>query len=95
MPAEVATAAYRITQEALSNVIRHSGAANVGVSAAILEDQLILTVDDDGKGFGPGTLGYGVEGMIERARMVGGRLDLERPAGGGARVRFETRVGLP
>jgi hypothetical protein len=42
--------------------------------------------------FGPGTLGYGVEGMIERARMVGGRVDLERPPGGGARVRFEARV---
>ena len=92
LPAEVATAAYRITQEALSNVVRHSEARTVGVSAAIVGDQLILTIDDDGKGFGPGTLGYGVEGMIERARMVGGRVELERPAGGGARVRFETRV---
>jgi signal transduction histidine kinase len=52
----------------------------------------VLKIDDDGKGFGPGTLGYGVEGMIERARMVGGRVDLERPPGGGARVRFETKV---
>jgi signal transduction histidine kinase len=95
LPAEVATAAYRITQEALGNVVRHSGAQTAGVSAAVIGDQLVLTIDDDGKGFGPGTLGYGVEGMIERARMVGGRVDLERPAGGGARVRFETRVKLP
>ena len=92
LPPEVATAAYRITQEALSNVVRHAGAQTAGVSAAIMDDQLIVTIDDDGKGFGPGTLGYGVEGMIERARMVEGRVDLERPAGGGARVRFETRV---
>jgi signal transduction histidine kinase len=92
LSADVATAAYRITQEALGNVVRHSGAQTAGVSAAIIGDQLVITIDDDGKGFGPGTLGYGVEGMIERARMVGGRLDLERPAGGGARVRFETLV---
>jgi two-component system sensor histidine kinase DevS len=92
LPPDVATAAYRITQEALGNVVRHAAASNAGVSAAVIGDLLILTVEDDGKGFGPGTLGYGVEGMIERARMVGGRVELERPAGGGARVRFETRV---
>jgi signal transduction histidine kinase len=91
---DVATAAYRITQEALGNVVRHAAATSAGVSAAIMGDTLVLTIDDDGKGFGPGTLGYGVEGMIERARMVGGRVDLERPAGGGARVRFETPVKL-
>jgi signal transduction histidine kinase len=64
------------------------------VSAAVIDEHLILTIDDDGKGFGPGTLGYGIEGMIERARMVGGRVDLERPAGGGARIRFESPVKL-
>jgi signal transduction histidine kinase len=94
LPADVATAAYRITQEALGNVVRHAAASRAGVSAAVVDDHLILTIDDDGKGFGPGTLGYGIKGMIERARMVGGRVDLERPAGGGARIRFETRLGL-
>jgi signal transduction histidine kinase len=60
----------------------------------VIGDQLVLTIEDDGRGFGPGTLGYGVEGMIERARMVGGRVDLERPAGGGARIRFEAKVDI-
>ena len=92
LPDEIATAAYRITQEALGNVVRHADATAAGVTARLADGELILTIDDDGKGFGPGTLGYGVEGMIERARMVGGRLDLERPAGGGARVRFVTRI---
>jgi signal transduction histidine kinase len=92
LPTEIATAAYRITQEALGNVVRHAGASSAGVSAAVIGDQLVLTIEDDGKGFGPGTLGYGVEGMIERARMVGGRVDLERPAGGGARIRFEAKL---
>ena len=65
------------------------------MTAAVIGGQLVVTIDDDGKGFGPGTLGYGVEGMIERARMVGGRVDLERPAGGGARIRFETQARRP
>jgi two-component system, NarL family, sensor histidine kinase DevS len=94
LPTDVATAAYRITQEALGNVVRHAAASAAGVTAVVIDERLILTIEDDGKGFGPGTLGYGVEGMIERARMVGGRLDLERPAGGGARIRFETQVVL-
>ena len=51
-----------------------------------------MSVEDDGCGFGPGTLGYGIEGMIERARMVAGRVDLESAEGGGGRVRFETRA---
>ncbi|MDX6628460.1 MAG: hypothetical protein QOH00_706 [Gaiellales bacterium] len=92
LPADVATAVYRIVQEALGNVVRHAGAQIVGVTAAILGDQLVVTVEDDGQGFGPGSMGHGVEGMIERARMVSGRVDLESPAGGGARVRFEMRV---
>jgi signal transduction histidine kinase len=92
LPDDIATAAYRITQEALGNVIRHAEATSAGVTATVIDGLLVLTIDDDGKGFGPGTLGYGVEGMIERARMVGGRVELERPAGGGARVRFEAQA---
>ena len=93
LTADVATAVYRIVQEALSNVVRHAGARNVGVTAAIIGGQLVVTVEDDGQGFGPGSMGHGIEGMIERARMVAGRLDLESPAGGGARVRFEMPIG--
>jgi signal transduction histidine kinase len=93
LPADVATAVYRIVQEALGNVVRHAGAQSVRVSAAILGDMLVVTVSDDGRGFGPGSMGHGLEGMIERARMVAGRLDLESPAGGGARIRFEKTIG--
>jgi signal transduction histidine kinase len=95
LPADVATAVYRIVQEALGNIVRHAGAHNIGVSAAILGDQLVVTVEDDGQGFGPGSMGLGIEGMIERARMVSGRVDLESPAGGGARIRFEMRIETP
>ncbi len=92
LPSDLATAAYRITQEALGNIVRHAGATRATVSAVAGSGQLVLTVSDDGAGFGAGAVGLGVEGMIERARMVGGRLDLERPPGGGSCVRFETCV---
>lgn len=92
LPADVATAVYRIVQEALGNVVRHAGAQSAAVTATILGSRLVVTIEDDGKGLGPGSMGHGVEGMIERARMVAGRIDLESPAGGGARVRFEMEV---
>ena len=92
LPPDVATAVYRIVQEALSNVVRHADATTISVSAAILDDRLVVTVEDDGKGFSAGSVGHGVEGMVERARMVAGRLDLESPAGGGARIRFEMQI---
>jgi signal transduction histidine kinase len=95
LPPDVATATYRIVQEALANVARHAGARTATVAAAISAERLVVTVQDDGCGFGPGTLGYGLEGMIERARMVAGRVDLESPESGGARVRFETRAQAP
>jgi signal transduction histidine kinase len=95
LPPDVATATYRIVQEALANTVRHAGAQAVVVTAAIVEGRLVVTVEDDGCGFGPGTLGYGLEGMIERARMVAGRLDIESPTGGGGRIRFETRALAP
>jgi signal transduction histidine kinase len=93
LPPDVATAVYRIVQEAMGNVVRHAEARTVGVTAAILGDLLVVTVSDDGVGFRPGSMGHGIEGMLDRARMVTGRVDLESPAGGGARVRFEMQIG--
>ncbi|MDX6540434.1 MAG: hypothetical protein QOI71_2044 [Gaiellales bacterium] len=95
LPPDVATATYRIVQEALTNVVRHAGAAAVVVAAGIVDGRLVVTVQDNGGGFRPGTLGYGIEGMIERARMVAGRLDLESPEDGGGRIRFETGALTP
>ena len=68
LPPDVATAVYRIVQEAISNVVRHAEARTVGVTAAILGDLLVVTVSDDGVGFRPGSMGHGIEGMLDRAR---------------------------
>jgi PAS domain S-box-containing protein len=91
-----ATAAYRIAQEALTNVARHSGASRVDVSLRAEEGALLLSVEDDGKGFDPERLdeskGLGVIGMRERASLIGGTLSIGPGAGGG--IRIELRIPL-
>jgi two-component system sensor histidine kinase UhpB len=74
-PARVETAAYRIVQEALTNVVRHSGARRVGVALTVGPAGITASVRDDGRGFVPGEVpaGHvGLIGMVERARLLGG-----------------------
>jgi PAS domain S-box-containing protein len=93
---KAATAAYRIAQEALTNVARHSGASRVDVLLRVEEGALLLSVEDDGRGFDPERLdeskGLGVIGMRERASLIGGTLSIGPGAGGG--VRIELRIPL-
>lgn len=88
----VATAAYRITQEALTNVIRHADAGRVAVRLGRENGHLVLTVEDDGRGFPAGgfgeTEGLGLAGMRERAGLVGGTLGIDSHPGAGTRVCF-------
>ena len=81
----------RVVQEALTNVRRHSGAANVGVSIFSVDDRVIARVSDDGRGFDPEELppGIGTLGMRERSLGLGGRLSIESEPGAGTTVRFE------
>lgn len=93
---KAATAAYRIVQEALTNVARHSGAKRVDVLLRVEEGTLLLSVEDDGRGFDPKRLdeskGLGVIGMRERASLVGGTLSVGPGPGGG--IRIELRIPL-
>jgi PAS domain S-box-containing protein len=93
---KVATAAYRIAQESLTNVARHSGASRVDVSLRLEEGVLLLSVEDDGAGFDPERLseskGLGVVGMRERASLIGGALSIGSRPGGGTRI--DLRVPL-
>ena len=72
-------------REAVTNVVRHSGAKNCHISLTRHADLLSLEVRDDGAGTRPGSSGTGLHGMSERLRAVGGRLEL-RPGGRGFRL---------
>lgn len=92
----VATAAYRITQEALTNVTRHADATRVTVNLELTDGELELTAEDNGRGFAPETLddaeGLGLAGMRERASLVGGRLTVTSRPSGGTRVHFTVPI---
>ena len=86
---------YRVLQEALSNVARHSGAERAWVRLRFLPNQLELEVEDHGKGIDRTSVrrGLGVVLMRERAAIVGGAIEFLRPQGGGTLVRLT--VPLP
>lgn len=93
VPPAVGAAAYRIVQEALTNAVRHSGRDDVTVCVRVYEGEGALRVDvtDDGTGAGTGTPGFGLVGMRERARSVGGTLDAGPCRAGG----YEVTAVLP
>jgi signal transduction histidine kinase len=88
LPLRTREALYRITQEALSNVARHSAARNVSISLTQEADSVFLLVQDDGRGFDPATqtAGMGLRSMRERASGAGGSLTLESTPGQGTRI---------
>ncbi|MDP3284114.1 MAG: sensor histidine kinase, partial [Desulfobacterales bacterium] len=88
----IATASYRITQEALTNVARHAGAGRVDVIIRFENGMLTLIVSDNGKGFNMSELGesqgLGVAGMRERAGLAGGLLQVQSAMGNGTKILF-------
>jgi len=94
LPEEVAIALFRITQEALRNVWRHSGATSAEITVEFDESTTRITVSDNGKGFKlPEKIGdlakdgkLGLAGMQERAQLVGGTLTVQSQPGSGASV---------
>jgi signal transduction histidine kinase len=87
LPAAVEVAALRIVQEALTNIVNHSGATGATVQMAIGADQLDLVIEDDGHGL-PATYqaGVGHQSMRERAAEVGGAWQVSNKPEGGVRV---------
>jgi DNA-binding NarL/FixJ family response regulator/signal transduction histidine kinase/PAS domain-containing protein len=84
----------RILQEALANTRRHSGAENVSVSLGVEGSRTWAEIEDDGRGFEAGTVpGIGLKSMRERARALGGTLQVESEPGQGTRVRFTVATG--
>ena len=89
LPPAVDLAAYRIVQEALTNVLRHAGSATATIRLSYGEGDLNVQVDDDGHRAGgrrPSGGGHGLLGMQERIAALGGRLEAGPRSGGGFRV---------
>jgi two-component system sensor histidine kinase UhpB len=95
LPPEAELATYRIVQEALSNVVRHAHATRADVRMGCDGDRLVVTVEDDGRGFDPANAisseggGLGLFGMKERAGYIGGGVEVTSARGHGTRVRAE------
>jgi signal transduction histidine kinase len=91
LPAEVDQAAYRIVQEALTNITRHAGPASASIRLSYGPGALTIEVDDDGTSTPqqPAVPGLGLIGMRERVASLGGRLHAGPRPDGGFRVRAE------
>ena len=97
LPPDVDQAAYRIVQEALTNVSRHAGGACASIQLCYKPDVLTVQVDDDGTSAPARSAGQGLGliGMRERVTALGGRLDAGPRPGGGFQVRAELPVRSP
>lgn len=101
LPPEIETALFRVIQEALTNVVRHSGAQRVSVSLAACDGSFEGEIVDDGRGFdidavredGQGPRGLGLLGMKERVAQIGGTLEIFSQSGTGTRIRIN--IPLP
>ena len=98
MPPPVEHGLYRIAQEALNNVLKHSGASQVSVTIRLGSSTLSMDIADNGQGVDlvqqqtDSHHGFGIAGMRERAQQLGGRLSIQSEPGAGTTVRVE---GIP
>jgi len=89
---QIETTAYRVVQEALTNVVRHARAGNCSVILARHRQNLRVVIEDDGAGFDPANIrigALGLRGMAERAALVGGKLQVSSSPGEGTTIALD------
>ena len=93
---EVTTALYRIIQEALTNIAKHSKASKVKLSLQESTTKIHLLIEDNGCGFNPidNTTGFGLQGMQERTAVLNGNFKIISKAGKGSQIRVEVLKGV-
>ena len=96
LPASVETSLFRIAQEAINNVIKHARAKSVTINLKAGDGRIVLTVEDDGRGFdaealfnGDNRLSLGLVGMRERTALLGGTFNIVSRPGQGTRIVVE------
>lgn len=96
LPLGVEAGLYRVAQEALTNVIRHAEASHLTVELTTVAEQVRLTIADDGRGFDPAQIAagrYGLIGLNERVKLLGGNLEFFSAPGRGARLEITVPLG--
>ena len=93
-----AAALYRVAQESLRNVERHAAATAATIAVALDDGAVVLTVEDDGRGFDLAEAeerrpGMGLFAIRERVALVGGTVDIDTAPGAGTRVRARVPAG--
>lgn len=98
LPVRVEAALYRMAQEALTNVVHHADAEHLTVRYVATPEQIELRIEDDGQGFDPDEIPkhrFGLVGMNERTRLLGGSLDICSQPGGGTRLDIRIPLEIP
>ena len=94
---ESATAIFRVVQEALTNVARHAEARNIEIFLGEEDQELVISITDDGKGIQPealkGAAAFGVNGMRERIHRIGGEFTIEPGESSGTRISVRVPTG--
>lgn len=99
-PPEQQISLYRIVQEAMNNIVKHSGAQSARISIRRSERRVVLCIEDDGKGFDAAAFtdearGFGLTSMAERVRFLGGHLSFDSATGQGTRLNIELPIPHP
>jgi signal transduction histidine kinase len=94
LPSDVETTLYRITQGALTNVVKHAHARHVSIVLTRRDGSVSAVIEDDGRGFraGDNSSGLGLLGIRERIALVDGRLEVESKPGSGTTLSIEVPV---
>lgn len=103
LDSEVETLAFRVVQEALTNVAKHSGAASARIAIERTPSHLRIRMSDEGQGFDPRRIldpahrdgGVGLRGMRDRAELFGGSVRIDSAAGRGTRIELLVPLGEP
>ena len=99
LPPAVETTLYRVLQEGVTNVVKHAGASRVGVIVRTSPDDVVMMIEDDGKGFDPeavnrrSTRHFGLLGMRERLALIQGSVEFETEPGAGTTLLIRAPLG--
>ncbi len=97
LPVRIEAGLYRVVQESLTNIRRHAHAQNVTIRLSMMPDHVYLMIEDDGEGFDPSNIPqegrYGLIGLNERVKLLGGTLNLQSNPNSGTRVEVKIPLG--